>query len=554
MSFFEKDKVKIGIADFIMKSCSRPSQFKIKDCFTTLILCFTATVLSGQSLNIKNDSFWSTTDGTPIYSQGGGIFKFKDPKTNTEKYYWYGAFYKEAAAYRDNPAVTQETSTFESVTCYSSTDLVNWNTESPVLHIDDINAHYSNTKWMGRLGVAYIKALKKYAMFIQHDSEVLITLADSPTGPFRWHQRINMKAMIGTSNTGDQTVFTDEDTGISYLVYSYGRGRNKIYVSEIGVKDGKVNLLDCTQVFKGAGREGNCMFKYQGRYYLYASNLYGWDSSYAYYLVADDIRGPYLPENNMLITPGSMDDYAHITQTGFFVTLKGRDQDLVLYCGDRWADFAGNGLGYNQWFPMSFTGETPYFNSLSSWNLEGATGNWSVAKDNNYVKNGSFEADRRQIPSPVKPIQEQLKGWVTKIYQGNEIVVGSDASPSLNYFNTEADRAFVIGEKSLNISDNVPFKRRIYQIIESTSFVPLESGRYKLSFKIKNTTGFKTLQVYAESGGKEKNLNVSKINTSWALVEIDDISVTNEKVEIGFKVEGDKTASCQIDDITLVKQ
>ena len=105
-----------------------------------------------------------------------------------------------------------------------------------------------------------------------------------------------MQEMIGTPNTGDQTVFTDEDTGKSYLVYSYGSGRNKIYVSEIGVKDGKVNLLDCTKIFEGESREGNCMFKYKGKYYMCASNIYGWDASLAYYLVADSIHGPYLPK------------------------------------------------------------------------------------------------------------------------------------------------------------------------------------------------------------------------------------------------------------------
>jgi len=31
---------------------------------------------SAQSYNIKNDSFWDTKDGKPIYSQGGGVFKF----------------------------------------------------------------------------------------------------------------------------------------------------------------------------------------------------------------------------------------------------------------------------------------------------------------------------------------------------------------------------------------------------------------------------------------------------------------------------------------------
>jgi hypothetical protein len=440
-----------------------------------------------------------------------------------------------------------------SVTCYTSTDLVNWESEKPVLTKEEVDQNFSRTGWMGRLGVAYISELKKYAMFIQHNNEVLITVSDSPIGPFKWHQRISMESMIGTSNTGDQTVFTDEDTGISYLVYSYGKGRHKIYISEIGVKDGMVNLLDCTQVFKGAGREGNCMFKYKGKYYLFASNLYGWDSSYAYYLVSDDIRGPYLPENNMLITPGSIDDYAHITQTGFFTTLKTSDKELVIYCGDRWANFAGNGLGYNQWCPITFEGDVPYFNSLHSWNFDISTGDWDAATDNNYVKNGSFEADRRHIPSPVKPIQEQLKGWFTKIYEGNEIVVGSDESPVLNYFNTEEDRKQVIGEKSLNISDAIKFKRKIYQTIESSPFVKLEDGFYKLSAKIKNTNGFSKLNMYAESGGQIKFLNVFEQSTSWTPIEIDAIYVSNGKVDIGFMVEGIANAACQIDDVTFVK-
>jgi len=519
----------------------------------TILLCFFFIFIStAQTLNIKNDKFWDTKNGEPIYSQGGGIFKFADSKTNIEKYYWYGVHYEEAELYRNNPSITQPNATFNSVTCYTSTDLVNWQSEKPVLTKEEINKN-GRTGWLGRLGVAYIKALKKYALFVQHDNQVLITVSDSPTGPFEWHQRINMKAMIGTSNTGDQTVFTDEDTGISYLVYSYGSGRNKIYISEIGVKDGMVNLLDCTEVFRGAGREGNCMFKYKGKYYLFASNLYGWDSSYAYYLVADNIKGPYSPTNKMLIAPGCMDDYAHITQTGFFTTVKRSNQELVIYCGDRWADFAGNGLGYNQWFPIAFDGETPYFNSLNSWNFDISTGNWAVASDNDYVKNGSFEADRRHIPSPVKPIQEQLKGWTTVIYKGNEIVVGDDESPVLNYFNTEEDRKHVIGEKSLNISDAIKFKRRVYQTIESSPFVKLEDGLYKLSFKIKNTTGFSVLKIYAESGGKQKNISISEENKSWILLTLDAIYVSNGKVEIGFDVEGNANAACQVDDISLIK-
>ncbi|MGZ5191361.1 MAG: family 43 glycosylhydrolase, partial [Flavisolibacter sp.] len=337
-------------------------------------------VSQAQSFNIKNDVFWYTKDQRPINSQGGGIFKFVDPVTAVKKYYWYGVYYKEADTYRNDPSVTLPNCTFESVTCYSSTDLVNWTFEADVLTKKEVLDSGKN-KWVGRLGVAYIKELNKYAMFVQHDREVLIAVSESPTGQFKWHQKINMKEMIGTSNTGDQTVFTDEDSGKSYLVYSYGSGRNKIYVSEIGIKDGKVNLLDCTKIFQGESREGNCMFKYNGRYYMNASNIYGWDASFAYYLVADDIRGPYEPINNMMVMNGCTEDYAHVTQTGFFVSVKGSKQETIVYCGDRWANFAGNGLGYNQWFPLSFEGKTPFFNSL------GSIGTLSIAPSGNFSNN-----------------------------------------------------------------------------------------------------------------------------------------------------------------------
>jgi Glycosyl hydrolases family 43 len=513
--------------------------------------CVSSTA-KAQSLNIKNDIFWNTKDGQPIYSQGGGIFKFSDPQTGEKKYYWYGVHYKEAEIYRNNPAVTLVKDNFEAVTCYSSTDLVNWKFEKNVLSKEEILKHVPKT-WVGRLGVAYIKELDKYTLVVQCGNQVLFTVADSPVGEFTWHQRINMKEMIGTSNTGDQTVFTDEKTGKSYLIYSYGSGRNKIYISEIGVKDGMVNLLDCTKIFQGESREGNCMFKYKGKYYMAASNIYGWDASYAYYLVADSIRGPYLPTNDMLVMKGSENDYAHVTQTGFFFNVKGSKQETVVYCGDRWANFAGNGLGYNQWFPLSFDDAVPYFNSLNSWNINAKTGEWKVAADNNYVKNGSFEADRRRIPSHVKPVQEYLLGWVTIVTEGNKISLDSNSSPALNYFNTESDRKIVPGEKSLNISDKINFKRKVSQTITSSPYVKLKDGNYTLTAKVKNSSGFTKLEMFAESNEKKLFYSIKDENSTWKTITIERIPVKKGKIDIGFVAEGIANAFCYVDDVTLVK-
>lgn len=503
---------------------------------------------SAQSNNIKNDIFWDTKNGDPIYSQGGGIFRFPDPKSGEMKYYWYGVHYKQAELYRENPSVTHDRNNFEGVTCYSSTDLVNWEFEANVLTKEEVG----DKGWLGRMGVAYVKEADKYVLIIQYGAQVLFTNSDSPLGPFKKDHVKNMKDWIGTTNTGDQTVFTDEDTGKSYLVYSYGQGRNKIYISEIGLKNDTITLLDYKMVFRGEGREGNCMFKYKGKYYIAASQLYGWDGSNAYYLVADDIMGPYLPENDMQIIPGVEDDYAHISQTGFFYTVRGTKQETVIFCGDRWSNFAENGIGYNQWCPLSFDDYVPYFNSLNSWNLNEKTGEWSVAEDNNYVKNASFEADRKAMPSSVKPVQTILLGWETSIIKGTEISL-DPLSPVLNHENTLEERKEVIGERSLNMSDKVDFVRNVHQIINSSPYVEFENGMYNLTAKIKNSGNFEKLEMYALSGGKRFEISVKEENAAWKTIRINNIQVKENEVEIGFHADGKARAFCLVDDVSLIK-
>ena len=514
----------------------------------------------GKFLRIENDRFWTAADSVPIYSQGGGIFRFADPATGQQRYYWYGVRYEQAEQYRLDPSLTPEGVTFRSVTCYSSDDLVNWRFEGDVLTRDELRENVGNrSTWVGRLGVAYVKELGRYAMFIQHaamssESAVLIALADSPTGRFKWHRWISMYGMIGTHNTGDQTVFTDEDTGKSYLIYSYGRGRNRIYVSEIGVKDGGVGLLDCHEVYRGAGREGNCMFKFRGKYYMCASDLYGWDSSHAYWLVADDIHGPYVPKDSMEVMDGCMTDYAHVTQTGFFVTVRGTKQETVVYCGDRWADFAGNGLGYNQWCPLSFNGDRPFFNSLSAWELNSKTGEWRVAPGNNYVLNGSFEADRRKIPSPVKPRQEFLRGWTTEFISGTKVVNGNPDSLTLNYFNTRDDRRHVTGEKSLNITDTRDFDRRVSQQITAMPYVDLPDGTYSLSATVCWGGDFDRLVMFAESGGEREARNLTRAKRGrWERLSIKELKVSGGRAVVGFRAKGKAGAYCRIDDVELVR-
>lgn len=527
---------------------------------TNIKLITAAMLLAGTlcQAQIRNDVFWDTADGTPIYSQGGGIFRFTDPEAGTPAYYWYGAYYKEAETYRNDPSVTLDANNIVGITCYRSDDLLHWHDVGLVMTEEAIRGASRRAGWVGRLGVALIEETGQYALLVQHNNSVMIALADKPTGPFVVHKHIDMTPVIGTPNTGDQTVFTDEDTGKDYLVYTYGKGRATIYISEIGVlEDGTIGLKDCVTVFKGAGREGNCMFKYKGRYYMCASNLYGWDSSFAYWMSSDDIYGPYLPTNEMLVMEGCERDYAHITQTGFFYTLRGTEEETVIYCGDRWADFAGNGLGYNQWVPLSFRDGNPVFNSLSAWDLDPVTGRWTVAGDNNYVINASFEADRRQVPIPNKPVQEYLLGWDTKVIKGNAVSLANPDTPYLNYLNSAEDRKQVIGEKSLMIGDSVDFSREVSQQVLSTDFVKVEDGAYTLSLKFRDSGEFEKLQVSVVSAARKKpySLDLKKLRSGdkWTEASMS-VKLKGGSAVITFSADGKAGACCLVDDVSLVRK
>lgn len=527
-----------------------------------LAVAASALTSASEFKTVNNNTFWKTVDGDTIYSQGGGIFRFPDPETGRKHYYWYGARYREAVKYAKAPVTASYSNSthFEAVTCYRSDNLSDWTYVGDLVDEKTFDG-ILRPAWVGRLGVAYIPEAGLYAMLMQteysdstpgYHKRVGVYTSPTPTGRFELHNLIDMTEMTGQPNTGDQTVFTDSD-GKSYLCYSYGRGRNRIYISRIGVgEDGKIGLTDCKQVFKGAGREGNCMFRYKDRYYICASDLYGWNASNLYYLEADSVYGPYTPVNEMKMMPGAEMDYGHVTQTGFFVVLPGSREETVINCGDRWAGFAGNGNGFNQWCPITFDEGSPRFHSLSQWSYNHDTGEWKVGPENNYVKNFSFEADRNSIPSPVKPVQTYIKGWSFEVTEGNEIKTASEDSPVLNVKNSPDDRETVMGNYSLNFSDKADFARRVCQKIGSTDRVPLRDGLYRLTCKAAGGEGFSEFAMYVRSGDKELKADIPASDT-WTTITIDNIPIHGGEAEVGFRASAKAGSQARVDDVVLTR-
>ena len=267
------------------------------------------------------------------------------------------------------------------------------------------------------------------------------------------------------------------------------------------------------------------MFKYNGQYYFCSSDLHGWNASHTYCISATNITGPYGAEFVMTNTDA---DFSHVTQTGFFVTVTGSAGSFVIFAGDRWADFAGNGIGLNQWLPLSFDGENPIFNSFGEWTIDAQAGTFSAGPDNNYALNPSFEADRVTMTQPA--------GWVTS-------TMTASAMPFTNVKDAHS------GNWGFELAFTSDYDATIAQGLSG-----LPNGTYTLSAWVKSSGGQATAELYVKgTGGSDQSASLTKAMASYTQVSVPGVAVTNGKAEIGVTTNATSKQSLTFDDVAFVR-
>ncbi|GHG41616.1 MULTISPECIES: family 43 glycosylhydrolase [Amycolatopsis] len=460
---------------------------------------------------IQNDVFWKDTAGNPIYSQGGGVLKVGDT------YYWYGAKYNGAVTYYNNPSAGKNGNTsLSAITIYSSTDLANWKFEGNAMTASDLGG----AGWVGRIGVARNPNTGKYVLISQLNSELVFATSSTPNGHFTRAATQSNIANVTTGMSGDQSVFVDDD-GKAYLAFSNKSGRSHLYVAALRPSD-YLQVEPAANIYNSSagGREGNIMFKYNGTYYFCSSDLHGWNASHTYCNTSKKVSSGYGPE---FVMQGTDADFSHVTQTGLAFTVTGSQGSFVMFGGDRWSDFAGNGIGYNDWVPVTFNGSTPVFHSLSQWNVDAAAGTWSVGSGNNYVLNPSAEADR--------VAQNDLAGWTTTGGAVNSNKQGGHT-----------------GRWAFAQSSSSAYNASRYQNIS------LPNGTYTLSAWVKSSGGQKKATIFAKNfGGSELSSSINRSIGSWTKVTISGITVTNGSIQVGVSSDANAGNWVNVDDFSLVQ-
>ncbi|MEO6098390.1 MAG: family 43 glycosylhydrolase [Fibrobacteria bacterium] len=460
---------------------------------------FAMVILAGSFADgqvIQNDVFWKDTEGNPMITNGGGTIKVGDT------WYWHGVKYGNGATwYNKSTGSNYSGASGTKVSCFSSKDLMTWKNEGDVFNAPG--------GWYGRCGVVYHAGTKKYVLVGQGgtNNQVVFASSDAVTGPFTQTSIVTPPG-VANGGTGDQTVFQDDD-GKAYIICSSRSGRSNWYILSLRASD-YLAIETTTRIGGGTGREGNCMFKRRGRYYFVSSLLYGWNASPAYYISATNILGPYGAEKTMT---NSEKDYCHITQTGFFTTVNGTEDTTVIFSGDRWSGWEGNGPGFSAWTPVTFDGTDANFNSLSRWTIDAVKGTWKVAPGNNYILNGIIEADR--VVGSVRP-------WTGT---GARNVAGSAKA----------------GNYCMNLASGTTATQTI---------ASLPNGTYEMSVWIQSSGSGGSCDIsVSDFGGAEMKQASTEAMANWTQVRLPGIKVTSGKAVVNATNSG--KSSCQMDDFSL---
>lgn len=321
--------------------------------FVCLFLAHIAALASEKKEFIPKE-IWVDTDGNPINAHGGGILYHEGT------YYWYGEFKDGATTNIDG----QDRTEVVGISCYSSSDLLNWKNEGIALSArpDSIGHDLHPSMVLERPKVIYNPLTKKFVMWMHIDSadylkaSAGVALADSPAGPFKYLGSFRPNGEMSR----DQTLFVDDD-GTAYQITSSEENRT-LHINKLN-KDYTKPDGYYVRVFPDKYREAPAVFKYDGKYYMLTSGCSGWVPNEAELAVADSIMGDWTILGNPCKGPD-----ANITfygQSTFVLPVIGKE-GLYISCFDMWNS---NNLSDSRyiWLPISFENITPEIHWRDSW-------------------------------------------------------------------------------------------------------------------------------------------------------------------------------------------
>jgi len=361
----------------------------------TVIFSFTA--LSNGSLSaFRPGEVWLDNRGVHINAHGGGILFYND------KYYWFG----EHKGENSNNALV-------GFTCYSSTDLYNWQYEGIALPVDEDNASdITSGSIMERPKVIYNQKTHQFVMYFHLElkgkgysaARVGIAVSDKVAGPYKYLKSYRSNAgkfpenMTEAQQTDtakledfkewwtpewrkavengmfvrrdfengqmsrDMTLFVDDD-GKAYHLYA---SEENLTLQLAELTDDYLGYTGrYVRIAPGGHNEAPTIFKKDGKYFIITSGCTGWAPNAARLFSADTIYGPWTEHPNPCV--GDDANLTFHSQGAFILPVAGK-KDAFIFMADRWTPRHPIDGRYI-WLPIRFENGLPVLKWIDQWDL-----------------------------------------------------------------------------------------------------------------------------------------------------------------------------------------
>ncbi|WP_294471891.1 family 16 glycosylhydrolase [uncultured Bacteroides sp.] len=345
--------------------------------------------------SIASGKVWRDTDGNVINAHGGGVLLHEG------KYYWFGEHRPESGF------VTEK-----GVSCYSSTDLLNWKCEGIALAVsDEAGSDIEKGCIMERPKVIYNKKTGKFVMWLHLElkgqgygpARAAVAVSDSPVGPYRfirsgrvnpgvyplnmtkkerkkkwngsqyeeWWSQEWYKAIKGGKfvqrdlpdgqMSRDMTLFVDDDDK-AYHIYS-SEDNLTLQIAELS-DDYLSHTGKYIRILPGGHNEAPAIFKKDGVYWMVTSGCTGWDPNKARLLTADSILGEWKQLPNPCV--GKDSEITFGGQSTYILPLAGMNEQFI-FMADMWRPKSLADSRYI-WLPIQFDAKgVPFIEWADSW-------------------------------------------------------------------------------------------------------------------------------------------------------------------------------------------
>lgn len=332
---------------FFQRTCFKPLLW-----IGLAVLQITAGCAAGPL--IKPGEIWPDDRGQHVQAHGGGIIKLG------KTFYWFGEDRSEA-----------NRRGLRYVSCYASTDLVNWQFRHQVVKLAD--PENLGLGWvLERPKVFYNAPTKKFVMYAHIDglggyqfASVAVFTCDTVDGDYQYLKSFRP---LGHESR-DIGQFIDDD-GTAYLIFEdrpFGFRIAKLSEDYLTVER-EIHLFT-------EHMEGGAVVHYHGLYYAIGSDLTGWQPNPNKYATAKSLAGPWSEFKD--IAPPEKNTYG--SQSTMMLKVAGTETTTVIFMGDIWRPENQSDSRY-LWMPLEIGDGRLQLSEPHPWTLNLKTGQAKIIK------------------------------------------------------------------------------------------------------------------------------------------------------------------------------